>query len=196
MNTFIYKLKDAIYINLTNRCTNDCTFCLRNRHSGVGGYDLMLGKEPTAADVIAEFEKCDDVGRAVFCGLGEPTMRLGVLVEVAQYLKTRGAHVRLNTNGQGSAYAGYDIAPKLAGLVDEVSISLNASDADGYDKLCRSRYGTDAHAHLLYFAKSCIANGIKTALSVVDVIGTDEVARCRRIANEAGASFRVRHYVV
>ena len=195
MNTYVYTLKDALYINLTNRCTNNCTFCLRNDHNGVGGYDLILDKEPSAADVIAELDTYDALSRVVFCGLGEPTTRIDTLLEVAAYLKTRGAHVRLNTNGQGSAYAGYDIAPKLAGLVDMVSISLNASTAAEYDRLCRSIYGEDAFAHLLDFAKSCLVHGIETVLSVVDVIGDDEVARCRRIAEDIGASFRVRRYV-
>ena len=195
MNTYVYTLKDAIYINLTNRCTNDCTFCLRNQHSGVGGYDLMLTKEPSAADVIAELQKYDDISRVVFCGLGEPTTRIDVLLDVAKYLRTRGAHIRLNTNGQGSAYAGYDIAPKLSGLVDEVSISLNASTPEGYDALCRSIYGKEAYTHLRNFAKSCRKNGIAVVMSVVDVIGADEVARCRRIAEDAGASFRVRTYI-
>ncbi len=195
MDTYVYTIKDAIYINLTNRCTNDCTFCLRNQHRGVGGYDLMLTKEPSAQDVIDAFQKYDDVSRVVFCGLGEPTTRIEVLLEVAKYLKTRGAHIRLNTNGQGSAYAGYDIAPKLSGLVDEVSISLNASTPAGYDALCHSIYGEEAYEHLRNFAKSCRTHGIAVVMSVVDVIGADEVDRCRRIAEDAGASFRVRTYI-
>jgi TatD family-associated radical SAM protein len=122
-------------------------------------------------------------------------MRLAVLLEVAAYLKTRGSHIRLNTNGQGSAYAKEDIAPKLKGLVDVVSISLNASNARRYDELCRSAYGEEAYAHLLEFAKSCVAQGIDTVLSVVDVIGEDEIEKCRQIAEGIGARLRVRHYI-
>jgi TatD DNase family protein len=161
----------------------------------VGGYDLILSKEPSAQDVIDALQKYDDVSRIVFCGLGEPTTRIEVLLEVAKYLKTRGAHIRLNTNGQGSAYAGYDIAPKLSGLVDEVSISLNASTPQGYDALCRSIYGEEAYEHLLSFAKSCRAHGIRVVMSVVDLIGPDEVKKCRRIAEDAGATLRVRTYI-
>lgn len=195
MNTYVYKLNDAYYINLTNACTNNCTFCLRNEHSGVGGYNLKLSRDPEAADIIAEFERIPDVKEAVFCGLGEPTMRLDVLLEVARYLKTRGVHVRLNTNGQGSVFSGEDIAPKLRGLVDTVSISLNAPNAAQYDRLCQSVYGEEAYTHVLDFAKSCVAQGIETILSVVDLIGEDEIEQCRRIAEGLGAKLRVRGYI-
>lgn len=194
-DTYIYKLNDAIYINLTNQCTNDCTFCVRNTSDGVGGYHLWMKKEPSAQDVIGLLEKEENVAEIVFCGLGEPTMRLDVLLEVARYLKTRGSHIRINTNGQGSAWAGEDIAPKLRGLIDIVSISLNASDAKHYDELCRSAYGEEAYAHLLDFAKSCVNQGIDTVLSVVDVIGEDEIEKCRAIAEGIGARLRVRQYI-
>lgn len=195
MDTIIYKLKDAIYINLTNRCTNDCTFCVRNVHDGVGGYHLLLEKEPTAEEIIALLEKEENVDKIVFCGLGEPTMRVETLVEVATYLKTRGSHIRINTNGQGSAFAGEDIAKKLAGLVDTVSISLNAPNAQEYQKYCRSVYGEDAYMHMLQFAQSCVREGIDTVLSVVDVIGEQAVESCRLIAKQVGTRFRVRKYI-
>jgi len=194
-DTCIYRLGEALYINLTNACTNDCTFCVRNAHDGVGGYHLLLQKEPSAQDVISQLEAEEDVAKIVFCGLGEPTMRLDALLEIAAYLKTRGSHIRINTNGQGSAFAGEDIAPKLRGLVDKVSISLNASNAQKYDELCRSAYGEEAYAHLLDFAKSCVDQGIETVLSVVDIIGEDEVEKCRIIAEGIGARLRVRHYI-
>jgi TatD family-associated radical SAM protein len=194
-NTYVYKLGDAHYINLTNACTNDCTFCLRNEYCGVGGYDLRLSREPDAADIIAAFEKLPDVRRAVFCGLGEPTMRLDALLGVARYLKSRGVEVRLNTNGQGSAFAGEDIAPRLKGLVDVVSVSLNASNAAEYDRLCRSAYGEAGYQHMLDFARSCAAQGIETVLSVVDLIGAEEIEKCRRIAGDIGAKLRVRSYI-
>ena len=195
MNTITYKYKDATYINLTNRCTNNCTFCVRNNHDGVGGYHLLLDSEPSAKDVIVQLEKQDDVSKVVFCGLGEPTMSLDVLLEVARYLKSRGAKVRLNTNGQASAYAKSNVAKRLKGLVDTVSISLNAPNAGEYDKFCRSIYGEKAYEYVLEFAKQCIDEGIDTVLSVVDIIGEEEVEECRRQAQKTGARFRVRKYV-
>lgn len=194
-DTYIYMLSDAIYINLTNRCTNDCTFCVRNEYNGVGGYDLRLNREPEAIDIINELEKLPSVDKAVFCGLGEPTMRINVLIEVAKYLKSRGAHIRLNTNGQGSACAGEDIVPKLAGLIDVVSVSLNASCAQKYQFVCRSSFGEKAYSHMLDFAKSCVLHGIETVMSVVDIIGREDIEECRHIAQNIGAQLRIRKYI-
>ncbi len=194
-DTYIYKIGEAFYINLTNQCTNDCVFCVRNSKDGVGGYHLVLEKEPEAEDIIKEFEQIDHVEKAVFCGFGEPTMRYKVMIKVAKYLKSRGVHIRLNTNGQGSACAGHDIVPGLAGLIDVVSISLNASSAKEYQRLCRSEFGKEAYAHMLSFAKSCLSHGIDTVMSVVDIIGEEEVEKCRRIAEQTGARLRVRHYI-
>ena len=194
-DTYIYSMDGAYYINLTNACNNDCTFCLRNEHCGVGGYDLKLARDPEAEDIIAELEKLPDVQSAVFCGLGEPTMRLEVLLEVGRYLKQRGVHVRLNTNGLGSEFAGEDISPRLKGLVDVVSISLNASNAAEYDRICRSAYGEAAYELMLDFARRCAQQGIETVLSVVDIIGSDEIEKCRAIAQGVGARLRVRSYI-
>ncbi len=195
MDTYVYHYNDAYYINLTNQCTNNCTFCIRNGHDGVGGYDLRLQREPEAFEIIQELEKAGDIKKAVFCGLGEPTMRLDVLLRTAAYLKAKGVHVHLNTNGQGSVCAGCDIAPLLRGFVDTVSVSLNASNAADYHRDCQSAYGEEAFVHMFTFVRSCVAQGIETVLTVVDLIGEEEIERCRRIAEESGAAFRVRHFV-
>lgn len=194
-DTLIYRIGDAIYINLTNKCTNNCTFCLRETYDGVDGYHLRLKKDPEANEIIDALEEETDVSEAVFCGLGEPSMRLEVMLDVARYLKKRGSHVRLNTNGQGSAYAGRDIAPALKGLIDTVSISLNASDAVKYDAICKSIYGEEGFDHMLDFAKNCMKQGIETILSVVDLIGEEETAKCEEIAQNIGAKLRIRHYI-
>lgn len=195
MDIYVYKYGNSMYINLTNRCTNACTFCIRNVHPGIGGYDLRLKREPDAQEIIAELEKEAAIEKAVFCGFGEPTMRLEVLLEVAKYLKGRGVGVRLDTNGQGSAYSAYDITPRLKGLIDTVSISLNAPDALGYQELCRSIYGEAAFGHVLDFARGCIAQGIETVFTVVDVIGPQQIEESKRIAEGIGAKFRVRKYI-
>jgi TatD family-associated radical SAM protein len=195
MDTYAYKYGNSMYINLTNRCTNACTFCIRIAHPGVGGHNLWIKEEPEARDVIALLEAEPSVESAVFCGFGEPTMRLPVLLEVAKYLKDRGAHVRLDTNGQGSAYAGHDITPELKGLVDTVSISLNAPDARGYQELCRSVFGEDAFNHILEFARGCVAQGIETIFTVVDVIDKGKIEESRKIAESVGAKFRIRQYI-
>ena len=46
---FTYKVGRGVYINLTNRCTNRCDFCIRQNGDGVYGSDtLWLEREPSA----------------------------------------------------------------------------------------------------------------------------------------------------
>ncbi len=192
MDTFVYEYKGSAYVNLTNKCTNDCTFCIRNHKDGVGGHELWLTREPTAAEVIALLG--GHPKEVVFCGFGEPTVRVEELKEIASYVKGYGGHVRLNTNGHASAIHGRDIASELSGLVDEVSISLNHSDAEKYNELCRSTYGEEGFSHMLQFARDCVRYGIKVTFSVMDMIGEENIAVCRMIADDVGAKFKVRQY--
>ncbi len=193
MDIYVYEYDGKSYINLTNKCTNKCTFCIRNNHNGVDGYNLWLKKEPTAREVIELLEK--DKRDVVFCGFGEPTIRIEELKEIAKHVKSYGGNVRLNTNGHASAFHKRDIAKELAGLVDLVSISLNNSDPGKYDEVCHSVYGKEGYLHMLQFARDCVANGIAVKFSVVDVIGEEDIARCKKIAEEIGASFRVRTFI-
>jgi TatD family-associated radical SAM protein len=193
MDVSIYKLGKDTYINLTNRCTNHCGFCIRENKEGVGGYNLWLDEEPTAKQVIDGLsrEKPD----VVFCGYGEPMIRLDELLEIARYVKSYGGRVRVNTNGHASAFHKRDVAPELAGLIDEVSVSLNGADAANYAKITKSRYGEAGYGYMLDFARRCVEEGVKVTMSVVDVIGGDEIEACRKIAEGIGAEFRIRHFV-
>lgn len=188
-DTFVYKFGADQYINLTNRCTNDCDFCIRRGGDGISGYDLWLNEEPTSEMVLEQLTKPGDI---VFCGYGEPTCALQVLLEVAGAAKAEGRHVRLNTNGHGSEYNGANIAPLLASCVDTVSISLNMPDAESYDRICHSIYGCRAFDIMLQFGEQCITAGIATIFSVVDIIGDENVEKCKKIAEQLGAQFRVR----
>lgn len=193
-NTIVYDIDDKTYINLTNECSNNCTFCLRRNHDGIENYYLWLAKKPTAKEVISELEK-RKVEKAVFCGFGEPLYALDVLLEVAKYLKKIGASVRVNTNGQARLIAGLGVAKKMKGLVDVVSVSLNASTAEKYQNLCRSIFGEQGFYALLDFAKELKEEGIKVVFSVVDTIGAEEIEACRKVAESVGAEFRVRTYI-
>ncbi len=192
MDTYVYGYKGSAYINLTNKCTNNCTFCIRNHKEGVGGHELWLKREPTAAEVIALLG--DRPKEVVFCGFGEPTIKIEELKEIAEFVKSYGGHVRLNTNGHASAFHGRDVASELSGLVDEVSISLNNSDAEKYNKVSRSSYGEEGYAYLLAFARDCVKNGIAVTFSVMDLIGEEDIEKSRKIADDIGAKFRVRQY--
>lgn len=193
----LYKVHNNLYVNLTNRCPYACTFCLRQTMDRIGESDrLWLEREPSAAEVIAEFEKfnMEAFNEVVFCGFGEPTEAFDVLKEVAAYVKqTYHKPVRVNTNGVGSLINGRDIAPELAGLVDTVSISLNHPDKERYLELVRSRFGPDSYEAMLDFARACTKYVPHVVLTTVDTtISHEEEARCQKICDEIGAEYRIR----
>ena len=177
MNTLTYVYDNKIYLNLTNKCSNNCEFCIRHTGDGVLDYYLWLDKEPTADEVIEDLKKYDlsKYKEAVFCGFGEPLYAFDVLLKVAKWLKEHGM--------------------KLKGLIDTVSISLNASDAEKYNKICHCKFNEEGFYEMLRFAVNCKKEGIRTVMSVVDVIGNEEIEKCRAVAKQAGVEFRVRTYV-
>ena len=192
---YTYQIGDSLYLNITNKCTNDCVFCVRRNDDVYEDYELWLKKEPTPQEVIDEIGDPTRYKEIVFCGFGESTMRLDAIKEIARAIKAKGGKVRINTNGLANLYYKRNIAPELEGLVDTVSISLNASNAKDYDKICKSRFGEAAFEGLKEFAKDCKPYIPKVILSVVDSIGPEEIEKCRKIAEELGVTLRVREYI-
>jgi TatD DNase family protein len=192
----VYKIRKSLYINLTNRCTSNCYFCIRHgKLKGyVSGHYLLLKSEPSASDVLSAAAVEKDYDEVVFCGLGEPTLRLNELLEISSELKKNEVSVRLDTNGHGSLINKIDLPSKLAGLVDRVSVSLNAQDAETYIRICKPDRGSEAYDAMINFIKGCIKCGIVTEASVVDLPEID-IQACGRLAQTLGASFRIRrHY--
>ncbi len=195
--TITYELGDALYVNLTNRCSNACSFCVRNIHDTVNGKDnLWLDREPTTEEIKADFGKreLNKYSSVVFCGYGEPTIRFDCMKEIAGWLKEMKPDlpIRINTNGHGNLIWNRDITPELKGLFDCVSISLNAEDAEKYQAICQSEFGEDAFSGLLEFAKCAKKFVPEVILSVVDVLSEEEIEHCRQIAEECGVTFRIR----
>ena len=195
-----YEYGDSLYVNITNRCSNACTFCERNYRDDVNGKDsLWLEREPSVDEIKADFEKRDlaKYSSVVFCGFGEPTMRFDDLIRVARWLKEKAPKlpIRINTNGQANLICGRDVTPELKGCIDCVSISLNAENAEKYQKLCVSEFGEAAFEGLKNFAKSAKKYVPDVVFSVVDIISADEIEDCRKIAEECGVRFRIRKYV-
>lgn len=197
MDTLTYSIGKGVYINLTNKCSNDCEFCERNRISGVEGYYLWLSKEPTAEEIIADLKKRDvtDFDEIIFCGFGEPTYAWEVVKKVAEYAHSIKKSTRINTNGQGNLINGYDITPELAKCIDKVNISLNNGDEKRYNQVSRSIYGEKAFFELQDFATKCLTLGVHTTMSVVDCIPKEEIEQARKIAEKIGANFRVREEI-
>ena len=192
VGTIAYPIRDSLYLNITHRCTNRCCFCTRNVSSIVKGHDLRLYQDPTTEQVIASLGDLSRYREVTFCGLGEPLLRPGTLKKVAGYIKDKGKRVRVNTNGEANLIAGRDITPELNGLVDKVSISLNACDGEGYDHTCHSSFGVRAYDGILDFISGCVANGIRAEVTCLDMLGEEAVAKVRKAAEEMGASFRLR----
>ncbi len=196
----LYDVHDGLYVNLTNRCSCSCTFCIRNESDGAHGSDtLWLEHEPTADEVIEALKATDlsPYSEVVFCGYGEPTEAFDVLKEVAHWLKENtDLPVRINTNGQGSLICGRDIAPELEGLIDALSISLNTPDAADYLALTRSRYGEQAFDAVLDFARRAKAYVPNITLTTVgSTITPEQEAECARICEDLGVNYRIRPLV-
>lgn len=194
MDTYTYRLGNKIYVNLTNRCSNDCEFCVR-RTDAFRDIGLWLEHEPSAEEVINSFEDLDSAEEIVFCGYGEPMYRLDVMCEVADYLKSKGKRTRVNTNGQAALICGEGVPEKLGGRIDTVNVSLNAADAKAYQALCHSEFGEKAFYALLDFAKECKNYVPRVVLSIVDVVGESELEKARAIADALGVELRIRTYV-
>lgn len=196
MNTYSYSIDGKIYINLTNRCSNACDFCVRINDS-YSEHNLWLEKEPSVEDVINSFQKLDFDGTSefVFCGYGEPIYKLQEIIEISDYLHKRGKKVRLNTNGQGDLIHGKNVAKKLEGYVDVVSISLNASNAKAYQDVCHSEFGEKAFYALLNFAQEAKKYVPVVKLSLVDVVGEEEIKKAKELCESLGIDLRVRAYI-
>ncbi len=186
-----YKIRQSLYLNVTNRCTNRCGFCVRFHTDYVKGHNLRLGHEPAAEELIHAIGNPCEYREIVFCGYGEPFLRLDVIKEVAAWIKQNGGRVRINTNGHGNMIHGRNILPELSGLVDSLSISLDADDREKYERICAPSF-KDAFEGVLDFIKEAKRYVPQIVVTVVDLPDVD-IQKCRRIADELGVSLRVRH---
>lgn len=198
--TITYELGNSLYVNITNRCSNACNFCVRLEHDGVNGKDsLWLDREPTIDEIKSDFEtrELEKYDAIVFCGYGEPMERADVVIEIAKWLKSKipKLPIRINTNGHANLIHKKDITPELCGIIDCISISLNAENAQKYQDVCHSEFGEAAFEGLLDFAQRAKQFVPEIVFTVVDVMPDDEIAACKKIADDCGVSFRVREYI-
>lgn len=187
-----YEIRDSLYLNITNRCTNVCDFCIRNQTGeSVKGHNLWLEREPSAAELIAAVGDPKKYKEIVFCGYGEPTMRLDTIIAVASELKKKRARIRVITNGHGNLINGAGMVGKVAGLVDRVSVSMNAQTGELYQKICKPQYGARSHQAILDFIKECVAAGVEVEVTCLDLPGVD-LRKCEEMALSLGGKFRAR----
>lgn len=188
-----YSIRNSLYLNITNRCTNTCTFCPKFKDFTVKGHQLRLPHEPTATEVLAAIGNPQGFDEVVFCGFGEPLLRLDLIKDVAARMKALGMKTRINTDGQANLVYGRNILPELSGLIDAVSVSLNAADADTYMAICNSRYGRAGFSAVQEFLRLAPAHIPSVTATAVALPGLDLEA-CRRLAWQLGVEFRARDY--
>ena len=186
-----YKIRDSLYLNITNACTNNCDFCVRAQTSFVKGHNLKLDKEPSVEEIIKAIGDPSRYREIVFCGYGEPTARLDVLKAVAKSVKHQVPSVRLVTNGHGDLINNRAIAKELAGLIDKASVSLNTDKEDMYNKVCKPEFGPKTYKAIMEFIKDCVKNNIQVEVTCLDLPGVN-ISECENIAKSLGAGFRLR----
>ena len=199
MMTITYPVKNGIYVNMTNRCPCACTFCLRKNGDSIFGSDpLWLDREPTVQEICESIDTWDlkEYEEIVFCGYGEPTERLDDLLKVAKYIKSKSnIKIRINTNGLADLIWGEKTAPKLKGLIDTVSVSLNTTNKEDYLKIVRPKFGIESYDAMLSFTKDCTEFVPNVVMTVVDVVTTKEEQEiCKKICESVGSKLRVRPY--
>jgi radical SAM enzyme (TIGR04100 family) len=200
MADIIYTLQGGTYFNITNQCPCNCAFCIRSKKDAVGDASRLWydDAEPSVDEIKTAIDEYDfsSVDEAVFCGYGEPTCRLDVLLEIASYLKQikSSIHLRLNTNGLSDLINGRSTGKEIGEAFDSVSVSLNEPDSEQYDKITRNIYPGKAYPALLEFTRECAKYCKDVRMSVVDVIGEENINKSREIAESLGARFVCRSF--
>ena len=202
-NKFAYYLGNSMYINVTNLCTNECVFCIKSATDSVGGVNLVLKEEDFShKDIIREIKETfiDNTKEIVFCGYGEPLIKLDIVKNVAKFIKQNypDVQVRVNSNGHGNLIHKRNIVPELIGLIDKISISLNAENSKLYQELSKSSYDAETvYQAVKDFISECVKNGIDTTATIVTGYGDYkiDVEKCKKITEELGAKFRIREWL-
>lgn len=185
-----YQIRDSLYLNITNRCTNRCSFCVKFNSDFVKGHRLRLSHEPSVEELKQSIGDPSRFREIVFCGYGEPLQRLDLVKQIARWVKQQGGHVRINTNGHANLIHKRNIIPELKGLVDSISISLDAQDAETYNKICKP-YFPNAYEEVLSFVRKVKDVVPDVQVTIVKLPEVD-LKKCAEIAKELGVKFRVR----
>ena len=194
-----YKVGDGLYVNVTNRCTNACSFCVRSVADGTYG-ELWLDREPTVDEITASILNADPTkySEIVFCGYGEPTLRFYDIIQVSTQVKAKvpSVKIRINTNGHANLIHGKDVTPLMRGIIDTVSVSLNTANAEDYVKVCAPDFGLASYEGLLDFASKAKKYVDNVMFSVVrESIPDEDIEICRQIAERCGVTLKVREMI-
>jgi len=198
-SSIVYWLGNSIYLNVTNRCNNNCYFCFRKFKNGIQEFKLKLEKEPTTEEVMKELQKVinrKNLKEVVFCGFGEPLERLALVLEVTRRIKKQyWKRIRVDTNGQGYLLnKGIDVAHELKNAgVDKVNVSLNAHDQETYNQICKPSF-KDCYENILKFIKRAKEVGLEIEVTAV-TIPEVQITKVKELAESLGVKFAVREYI-
>lgn len=187
-----YKIRDSLYLNITNRCTNKCYFCVKFRSDYVKGHRLTLANEPSEDEIKKEIGDPTSYKEIVFCGYGEPLQRLDTVKNISGWIKEKGGKVRINTNGHANLIHKRNVLPELKGLVDSISISLDAHDEETYNKICRPLF-KNAFNEVIKFIEQAKALVPDVQVTIVELEGVD-TSKCRKLADSLGVKLRIRRF--
>ncbi len=187
-----YQIDDRLYLNINDRCTLNCSFCPKNMGNlRLHGYDLSLDHRPSTEEIIASIGDPSAYSEVVFCGYGEPTLRLQVLLEVARHIKDAGGMVRVNTDGLANLVHKRNVLPEMAPWIDSISISLNAQNSEVYNRHCLPSI-EGSFAAMLEFLRLAPDYIHKVTATAIDGLEGVDIAACERIAQELGVEFKQR----
>jgi TatD DNase family protein len=84
------------------------------------------------------------------------------------------------------------VLPELKGIVDSISISLDAQDEATYNRICRPVY-SNAYQEVVRFIEQAKEFVPEVQITVVALEGVD-ITRCREMAERMGVKFRLRKF--
>ena len=197
--SIVYWLDKNLYLNITNKCSNNCYFCFKKFKNGIKEFNLKLEQEPSIENVKEELKTKINIknwNEVVFCGFGEPLNRLDLVLKVTPWIKKHyRKKVRVDTNGQGYLLNnGIDVIKELkeAGI-DKVRVSLNAHDKETYNEVCNPKF-ENAYEKILEFIKKALEENLETEVTAV-TIPEVELTKTRERVEKMGAKFIIREYI-
>ncbi|KAF0133645.1 MAG: radical SAM protein [Candidatus Saganbacteria bacterium] len=197
MQNISYKIDNSLYLNITNRCTNACVFCIRNKNRDFNGkYHLWLDYEPATEEIMKEIGDSSKYKEIIFCGYGEPLIRLSTVIEVAKEIKKKDpkTKIRVDTNGHANLFYQRNVLPELKDLIDVMSISLNAQNSEVYNSICNSFFGSAAFDAVIDFIKEAKKYIPEVEATVVGIPNAINLEKAKSIVEGLGVKYRVRTY--
>ncbi|WP_456406609.1 TatD family nuclease-associated radical SAM protein [Thiolapillus sp.] len=193
MTRIAYTIRNSLYLNITDRCTLECRFCPKHTAQGpvVHDFDLSLDHRPETAEIIEAIGDPSGYDEIVFCGFGEPTLRFKVLMEVARWIKAHAGRVRINTDGLANLVNKRNVLPEMQGVVDSLSVSMNAQNPEIYAQHCQPALPGSWEAMLAFLEQAPEYISQVTATAIAGLEGVDIMA-CEKLARERGVGFRRR----